>query len=322
MIYDCFSFFNELDLLEIRLNTLNEVVDRFVISESRYTHTGQPKPLYYKENESRFAKFKDKVIHVVSPDPADPAKAGLDTSYSWLCENRQRNATIQAIESKLEDDDVLIVSDIDEIPNPATVVRAIKLNRPTRLRQKLYYYYLNYRCCTTPYWTTGSVVLHYRDFRNPATYKMTIDGMAFNKIENSRPSATKVRALRNIKMLRDGGWHFSYIGGAEKVLAKISSIVEGRGATLRDKASIHKCILSGNDIYDRGEWFFAEKPDSTFPIKSKDFPFLFFPADNAYLRSVRFKRLLAYLKWLIRPIAWKLIPHGLASQLSKRFSRI
>lgn len=322
MIYDCFSFFNELDLLEIRLNTLDKVVDRFVISESHYTHTGQPKPLYYKENESRFAKFKGKVIHVVSPDPVDPAKAGQDISCSWLCENRQRNATIQAIESKLEDDDVLIVSDIDEIPNPSAVVRAIKLNRPARLRQKFYCYYLNYRCCTTPYWTTGSVVLRYRDFRNPATYKTTIDGMAFNSIENSRPSATKVRALRGIKMMGDGGWHFSYIGGIEKILTKIDSIVEGRSATLKDKASINNCILSGNDIYDRGEWFFAEKPDSTFPTKSKDFPSLFFPTDNAYLRAVRFKRLLAYLKWLVRPIAWKLIPLGLATRLSKRFSRI
>ena len=96
MIYDCFSFFNELDLLEIRLATLDRVVDRFVISESNFTHRGIPKPLYYKDNESRFAKFRSKIIHVVSPDPEDPERAKSDVEYGWICENRQRNATIRA----------------------------------------------------------------------------------------------------------------------------------------------------------------------------------------------------------------------------------
>ena len=153
MIYDCFSFFNELDLLEIRLNTLDNVVDKFVIAESNFTHRGDPKPLYYKENAARFARFKDKIIHVVAPDPEDPAKARTDVAYGWLCENKQRNATIRAIEECLNDNDVLMVSDLDEIPDPQAIVKAIEYGRPVRLRQKFYYYYLNYRCCTTPYFT-------------------------------------------------------------------------------------------------------------------------------------------------------------------------
>ena len=96
MIYDCFSFFNELDLLEIRLETLDNVVDKFVLAESNYTHTGKPKPLYYKINKARFAKFNDKIIHVISPDPDDPERAKSDVEYGWVCENRQRNATIRA----------------------------------------------------------------------------------------------------------------------------------------------------------------------------------------------------------------------------------
>ena len=55
MTYDCFSFFNELDLLEIRLNVLKDAVDKFVLVEAGETHSGKPKPLYFKENEARFA---------------------------------------------------------------------------------------------------------------------------------------------------------------------------------------------------------------------------------------------------------------------------
>jgi len=68
MIYDCFTFFNELDLLEIRLNVLKDVVDRFVLVEATQTFTGRPKPLYYKENAARFAAFADRIIHVVVDD--------------------------------------------------------------------------------------------------------------------------------------------------------------------------------------------------------------------------------------------------------------
>ena len=62
-IYDCFNFFNELDLLEIRLNTLYDIVDYFVIIESNLTHSGEVKPFYYEDNKSRFEKFSDKIIH-------------------------------------------------------------------------------------------------------------------------------------------------------------------------------------------------------------------------------------------------------------------
>jgi hypothetical protein len=64
MVYDCFTFFNELDLLEIRLNTLDAVVDKFVIAEATRTHTGKHKDLVFKLNQSRFARFLDKIIYV------------------------------------------------------------------------------------------------------------------------------------------------------------------------------------------------------------------------------------------------------------------
>lgn len=320
MIYDCFSFFNELDLLEIRLATLDRVVDRFVISESNFTHRGIPKPLYYKDNESRFAKFRSKIIHVVSPDPEDPERARSDVEYGWVCENRQRNATIRAIEKELRDDDILIVSDLDEIPDPQSVLKAAKCNRPVRLRQKLYCFFLNYRCCTTPYWYTGSVVLPYSVFRDPSTYRNLRKGPAFDSRENAAPSATKVRALLGIPLAPHGGWHFSYIGGIEKVVTKIQSIVDGREARFTDEARIRKCIETGNDPYDRGEWYFGEKVDRSFPSAVKDYSDMIFNVTPDYLRRVRLKRILAYLKGAVRPLAWKIIPHPLAVWLSRRIN--
>lgn len=68
MVYDCFQFFNELDILKIRLNVMNDVVDKFVISEATETFSGLKKPLYYEENKEMFKEFEDKIIHVVVDD--------------------------------------------------------------------------------------------------------------------------------------------------------------------------------------------------------------------------------------------------------------
>ena len=68
MVYDCFQFFNELDILKLRLHVLSDVVDRFVISESTVTFSGDPKPLFYEENKEQFQEFQDRIIHVVVDD--------------------------------------------------------------------------------------------------------------------------------------------------------------------------------------------------------------------------------------------------------------
>jgi hypothetical protein len=68
MIYDAFLFFNELDLLDIRLNLLNDVVDKFVVVESTVTFSGKTKKLFFDENKQMFEKFSDKIIHIVVSD--------------------------------------------------------------------------------------------------------------------------------------------------------------------------------------------------------------------------------------------------------------
>jgi hypothetical protein len=126
--------------------------------------------------------------------------------------------------------------------------------------------------------------------------------------------------LRGIKILNNGGWHFSYIGKIEQIILKTNSIVDGNKLT--NAKLIRQCIQSGNDIYDRGEWFFAEKIDKSFPSTILKFPEFIFPISSQYLHSVRLKRILAYFKWIIRPLAWKLIPKKLAFYLSQKLKAI
>ena len=123
MIYDCFTFFNELDLLEIRLNILNDVVDKFVLVEATKTFSGKDKPLYYEQNKKRFAKFQDKIIHVIVDDFPKPDDKTQDVAF--MMESYQRNAILWGLKSA-KDNDVVIIADLDEIPNPETVYEGAK----------------------------------------------------------------------------------------------------------------------------------------------------------------------------------------------------
>src|SRR5689334_5945992 len=115
MIYDCFIFFNELELLDIRLNILNEVVDKFVLVEATQTHQYKPKPLYYSDNKERFKAFHDKIIHLIVDElPPNPTNGPRN---SWDMERFQRNCIARGL-NDCKPDDVIIISDLDEIPDP------------------------------------------------------------------------------------------------------------------------------------------------------------------------------------------------------------
>lgn len=131
-VYDCFTFFNELDLLEIRLNELDPVVDRFVLVEATVTQRGQPKSLFFRENRERFTKFLPKIEHVVVEDmPAGPQTK----SNNWKRENFQRRAIMRGLASAQADDFVLI-SDLDEIPMPKRSRQQRRRRRDPSMRWK------------------------------------------------------------------------------------------------------------------------------------------------------------------------------------------
>jgi hypothetical protein len=134
VIVDCFTFFNELDVLELRLSLLDTVVDRFVLCEAPVTFRGDPKPLYYAQNRDRFARWKDRIVHLVydaAPD-ANP----------WQNEWRQRAHLTSAL-AQAEPDDLILIGDVDEIPAPELVAVRPGTGRVLAHRHLLAVGYLN-----------------------------------------------------------------------------------------------------------------------------------------------------------------------------------
>lgn len=202
MIYDCFSFFNELDVLELRLEILSDVVDKFVLVEATKTHSNKHKPLYFSENKERFAKWSDKIIHII-----------VDTypefRTSWTYENYQRNCIMEGLKD-CNDNDVIIISDVDEIPNPNKILEASKLSGIKCLEMRMHNYYLNYWCYTSPKWSSAKI-LTYGDLRKPLDENLYSVVCLPELNEGTTP--TKVRMYRKCIPVSDAGWHFSYLGG-------------------------------------------------------------------------------------------------------------
>jgi beta-1,4-mannosyl-glycoprotein beta-1,4-N-acetylglucosaminyltransferase len=116
MVYDTFIFFNELELLELRLNELSDVVDRFILVEATRTFTNKPKPLYYAENKHLFSKFNHKITHIIVEDLPE-------SDNPWILERFQRNCISRGF-NNMSDDDIIMISDTDEIPR-AEIVKEV-----------------------------------------------------------------------------------------------------------------------------------------------------------------------------------------------------
>ncbi len=288
MIYDCFIFFNELDLLEIRLNTLNEVVDKFVLVESDKTHTGETKELLFEKNKQRFEKFLDKIIHIKVQDCPDIQSVSAD-SYGnrWLLENFQRDSIMKGLVTA-KNEDIIIISDLDEIPNPK-IIKEYKDNSVQGiwvLHQKMMYYFLNNLCITNPVWDNGTRLGRYSDLLEPQQDFKTKGAHEFTK----KGLPTYFRFCKG-KIIKNGGWHFSYCGGVEAIIAKRKSISEQQYNTEKnmDPSFIKKMIKGGKDILGRRQFkYLPTKIDSNFPeyiVKNQDkYSHLVFQLSEEYLR--------------------------------------
>ena len=114
-IYDCFPFFNELELLELRLASLYDVVDRFVIVEADKTHANVPKPFNFYEHIHDYEKYLPKINYIMDTSVVEYKGAG-----DWSIENNQRNNIAKGL-TDAEPDDLIIIGDVDEIPDPALI---------------------------------------------------------------------------------------------------------------------------------------------------------------------------------------------------------
>jgi beta-1,4-mannosyl-glycoprotein beta-1,4-N-acetylglucosaminyltransferase len=199
LVYDCFMFFNELDLLDIRFNELDSVVDKFVLVECTKTHSLNDKPLYFQENKERYAQFKDKIIHVVVEDM--PQKI----EYQHHIDNFHRGCILRGLKDATSND-LILVSDLDEIPDSRLI--NLEMNTPSVFSHSNFGYALNIKV-ESPFemahWL-GTVALRYTD----------LEDMSLQEYRESR----KIIAQTN---LIEGGWHYSYVSDAQTILHKLQS---------------------------------------------------------------------------------------------------
>jgi len=199
-IFDCFTFFNELDLLELRLNELHEQVDFFVLAESPLTFQGNKKPLFYAENRHRFAAFAEQIIHVVVEDM--PV-----TNNAWDREHFQRNALRRGLREAAPDD-IIIIADADEIVSQDAIDILRVTAGFTQVNMPMYQYYMNLR--EQHGWNR---VFAY-------TFGLQDEIPDFNFVRTSPTEAFEKFAGRNRKLF-NAGWHFSYLGGPEQIRGKL-----------------------------------------------------------------------------------------------------
>jgi beta-1,4-mannosyl-glycoprotein beta-1,4-N-acetylglucosaminyltransferase len=217
-------FLDELELLDLRLNYLDPVIDRFVLVESTKTFSLKDKPLYFNENKHLFSRFLPKIEHVIVDD--------LFSSNPWDNEKKQRNGIMRGL-TKCDPEDIIIFSDCDEIPRIETMGGFDDRGPLMGFKQEMYYYYLN--GLTDIQWC-GSKICRYRNIvkASPAEYRDTCLGGTSLIIPN-------------------GGWHFSFLGAPDKVARKIRSFShqEYNLPEFTDNDKIQKRMDSATDIFGR-----------------------------------------------------------------------
>ncbi len=253
-IFDSFIFFNELDLLEIRLNLLAPHVDRFVLIEATRSFQGQLKPLYFAENRQRFARFLDKIEHVIVDDFPEGASA-------WDREHFQRDAIVRGL-GDCADDDLVIISDADEIPRPEAIPNELDAGVVALLNQRLFYYRLNMGCVEMSHLPCSAVVRR-GDLDSPATLRKRIVGSHSVLLAQG---ATAAAATGPFKIIEDGGWHFSYLGSAQDAVNKIEAFAhdEFNVPEYKDLDAIENAIGNGQDLLGRSLTF-QIVPDAELP---------------------------------------------------------
>lgn len=227
-LYDCFQFFNELDILEIRLELLYPYVDYFVISETSRTHSDKAKPYFFDENKQYFKKYLDKIIHIKEEFPTEILKMGQrdETNkhniqyniiskiydfeesegqlkqYPTFCRDYLQREFLKYGLLDCQDDDLIMVSDLDEIPKPE-VVKKIKDEKLINycVMQDCFNYYINNLSHTNWY---GNYVVEYKETKS----------VSLTHLRNKRVNFLKID---------DGGWHLSYMGGEQRIKTKIES---------------------------------------------------------------------------------------------------
>lgn len=260
-VCDAFTFFNELDILEIRLAELYDVIDLFVLVEATHTHKGDPKPLYYAESRQRFARYFDKIRHVVVGDL--PRGGGLPAI--WRREMTQRQRIADGL-GDVPDDAIVLISDLDEIPRREAVAllraQGIPDGMVVTLEQRLHYYNVNTHCVSLTW--TGTRAARCADVK-----AITPDGVRWAGLYHAgRTTGARSTEYPLFGKLEHAGWHLSYFGDAAHIQKKMGAFLHQELVSDEnsDPAVIEQRMATGADIWGRADGpKFAQAPAPDLP---------------------------------------------------------
>ena len=254
-IFDCFMYFDEEVVLDVRLNTLNEFVDYFVIVESKFTHKGDPRDL--KFNHKKFEKFKDKIIYliyeqepkgieIVNSNDSEKEKSRKYIFNAIYRENGQRNYIEKGLELAKQND-IILISDVDEIPNLLDI-NFNKINEKIILfKQDMFYYKFNLYLPNLVW--TGTKGCRKKNLLNPQWLRNVKDRKyPFYRID----TIFSKNKYKSIKYINTGGWHFTNIKTAKEIEHKLRSYLHHREFDEHPLSveEIDKIIKNKQAIYD------------------------------------------------------------------------
>lgn len=302
MIYDCIPFFNELDILKLRMQILSPYVDRFVLEESTVTFSGEPKEMIFAKHREMFREYEDKIRYVA----VDNSPMGGVTTHER--DKFQKNQLIRAM-ADAKPDDIVIFSDVDEIPDPRALTEILRNFDPGKvyhLAQRMFYCFLNIEE------VSGNLLSITGEFPGVAQKKWlgskvcSFAGLPPEGIVYLREvSPDDPRSVR----VADGGWHFGYMGGdGERDVAKrIGVKVQAAAHQEYNKASyLNEAVdrlLCGEDIFGRNAKFVRVPIDESYPayLREHQEEYAFLIAPEVSRAGIAWKKTkLAVKGWLRR----------------------
>ena len=247
-------YFDEDLVLDIRLNTLKDKVDKFIITEATKNHAGEDKKLNFKiEN---FSKFRDKIQYIVVDDlPVNvkPPKKGWHENHAR--DQFQRNA-IERGYKDFDDEDLIMISDIDEIPDPKKINEFNIKNKFACFLQKNYQSKINLLNITNKNWP-GTKICQKKNLKTPQWLR---------NLKTKKKPFWKI-FKKNIQLINNGGWHFSFLKDPDSIRKKIISYShqEFNKEEFTNIDLIKKKISSGKDLFQRNISYKKVNLDETFP---------------------------------------------------------
>ena len=244
-IFDCFIYNNEAMILDLRLSYLNKYVKKFIIVESKYTHQGNLKKNFLNLND--FKKYKDKIdYNLIDKFP--------ENLSNWGRENYQRNFLMNSIKD-LNQDDYIMISDLDEIPNLRNLNSIIK-SKFTAFQQTNYSFKFNLKNITFPIWY-GTKLCKKKYLKSPQW------------LRDQKVKKYSILKFYKIKwnIIQNGGWHFSYIMNPNEISEKIKSFshAEYNLDKYTNIKIIEDKLSKGLDLFNRNQSYQKVELDSSFP---------------------------------------------------------